>query len=60
MALSVLLHRSPVILAIPGTSSIQHLEENIGAAGISAKLTETETDPHLPRCLTKFSELHSG
>jgi len=29
-----LLHRSPVILPIPGTSSLAHFEENIGAASI--------------------------
>jgi pyridoxine 4-dehydrogenase len=34
VALSWLLHRSPVILPIPGTSSIAHLEENIAAADI--------------------------
>ncbi len=34
IALAWLLHRSPVILPIPGTSSIAHLEENTAAAGI--------------------------
>lgn len=32
VALAWLLHRSPVILPIPGTSSVAHLEENCGAA----------------------------
>lgn len=32
--ISWLLHQSPWILPIPGTTSIQHLEENINAAGI--------------------------
>ncbi len=32
VALSWLLHRSPVMLPIPGTSSVAHLEENCGAA----------------------------
>lgn len=32
LALAWLLHRSPVILPIPGTSSIEHLEENTAAA----------------------------
>jgi pyridoxine 4-dehydrogenase len=32
LALAWLLHRSKVILPIPGTSSVRHLEENIGAA----------------------------
>lgn len=40
IALAWLLHRSPVIVPIPGTSSVEHLEENVAAAGIS--LTETE------------------
>lgn len=34
VALAWLLKRSKVILPIPGTSSIQHLEENIAAAGL--------------------------
>jgi pyridoxine 4-dehydrogenase len=33
-ALAWLLWRSPVILPIPGTSSVEHLEENIAAAGL--------------------------
>ena len=32
VALSWLLHRAPNILPIPGTTSIAHLEENVGAA----------------------------
>jgi aryl-alcohol dehydrogenase-like predicted oxidoreductase len=35
IALAWLLHRSPAMLPIPGTSSIDHLEENIGAAEIA-------------------------
>jgi aryl-alcohol dehydrogenase-like predicted oxidoreductase len=34
IALAWLLHRSPVMLPIPGTSSVKHLEENVGAADI--------------------------
>jgi aryl-alcohol dehydrogenase-like predicted oxidoreductase len=34
IALAWLLKRSPVMLPIPGTSSVAHLEENIAAAGI--------------------------
>jgi pyridoxine 4-dehydrogenase len=40
LSLSWLLHHSPVILPIPGTSSVEHLEENVGAA--SVKLTDAE------------------
>jgi len=34
VALAWLLARSPVILPIPGTSSVQHLEENVAAADL--------------------------
>ncbi len=34
LALAWLLRRSPVILPIPGTSSMAHLEENVAAAGV--------------------------
>ncbi len=34
VALAWLLHRSPVILPIPGTSSIEHLEENVGSSDL--------------------------
>jgi aryl-alcohol dehydrogenase-like predicted oxidoreductase len=35
VALAWLLHRDPCILLIAGTSSVGHLEENVGAAGLS-------------------------
>jgi aryl-alcohol dehydrogenase-like predicted oxidoreductase len=40
LALAWLLHRSPVVLPIPGTGSTAHLEENVAAAGIA--LTDDE------------------
>ncbi len=40
IALAWLLHRSPVMLPIPGTSSVDHLEENVAAAAID--LTDDE------------------
>jgi aryl-alcohol dehydrogenase-like predicted oxidoreductase len=40
VALAWLLRRSPIMLPIPGTSSIEHLEENVAAAGL--KLSEDE------------------
>jgi pyridoxine 4-dehydrogenase len=40
LALAWLLHRSPVQLPIPGTSSVEHLKENTAAA--SLKLSEAE------------------
>lgn len=35
LALAWLLRRSPVILPIPGTGSVRHLEENVAAAGLA-------------------------
>ena len=43
LALAWLLHRSKVILPIPGTSSVQHLEENIGAAKLKLNAEEWAT-----------------
>ena len=40
VALAWLLRRSPLMLPIPGTSSVEHLEENVAAA--SLKLTDEE------------------
>ena len=40
VALAWLLKRSPVMLPIPGTSKVAHLEENMGAAALS--LTDAE------------------
>ena len=34
LALAWLLHRSPVMLPIPGTKSVEHLEDNVAAAAI--------------------------
>jgi pyridoxine 4-dehydrogenase len=34
VALAWLLRRSPVMLPIPGTGSVEHLEENVAAAGV--------------------------
>ena len=40
LSIAWLLHRSPMMLPIPGTSSVAHLEENIAATGL--KLSEEE------------------
>jgi aryl-alcohol dehydrogenase-like predicted oxidoreductase len=40
VALAWLLRRSPAMLVIPGTSSPEHLEENVGAAGL--ELTDAD------------------
>jgi len=42
VALAWLLRRSPVMLPIPGTGSVSHLEENVGAAQV--ELTDVEFD----------------
>ena len=43
VALAWLLARSPVILPIPGTSSIAHLEENAAAAGLKLPAEDVAT-----------------
>lgn len=51
VGLAWLLKRSPLMLPIPGTSSVAHLEENIAAAGLELpdsefrKLSEVEPPP---------------
>ena len=42
LALAWLLQRSPVMLPIPGTGSVEHLEENVAAAGL--RLSQDELD----------------
>jgi pyridoxine 4-dehydrogenase len=42
VALAWLLQRSPIMLPIPGTSSVQHLEENV--AGAALRLSQQEFD----------------
>lgn len=42
LAIAWLLKRSPVMLPIPGTSSVSHLEENLAAAGL--ELTDEQFD----------------
>jgi len=41
LSLAWLLQRSPVMLPIPGTSKVAHLEENIAAAGLRLSIEET-------------------
>jgi pyridoxine 4-dehydrogenase len=42
ISLAWLLHRSPVMLPIPGTSSLEHLEENVAAANVELSAGEWE------------------
>jgi len=53
LALAWLLHRSKVMLPIPGTSSVRHLEENVGATKV--KLSAAEWD-ELERKVKQASE----
>jgi aryl-alcohol dehydrogenase-like predicted oxidoreductase len=34
LSLAWLLHKSPVMVPIPGTSKVAHLEENVAAGGL--------------------------
>ena len=43
LSLAWLLHHSPVILPIPGTSSVQHLEENLKAADVTLSDAEWQS-----------------
>ena len=42
LALAWLLHRSPVMLPIPGTSSLPHLEENMAAGTLTLASAQWE------------------
>jgi aryl-alcohol dehydrogenase-like predicted oxidoreductase len=42
VALAWLLARSAVTLPIPGTGSVEHLEENVAAAGVRLDRDEVE------------------
>jgi aryl-alcohol dehydrogenase-like predicted oxidoreductase len=43
LGLAWLLHRSPVMLPIPGTSSLAHLEENMAARNLKLTAEEWKT-----------------
>ena len=48
VALAWLLRRSPIMLPIPGTSSIEHLEQNVAAASLRLTKEEFEELSRLP------------
>jgi pyridoxine 4-dehydrogenase len=48
VALAWLLRRSPVVLPIPGTSSIEHLTENVAAASLELTAEEYERLAEVP------------
>jgi pyridoxine 4-dehydrogenase len=47
LAIAWLLHRSPVMLPIPGTSSPDHFQDNLAAAAIGLTGTEVQAITHL-------------
>jgi aryl-alcohol dehydrogenase-like predicted oxidoreductase len=49
VALAWLLERSPVMLPIPGTSRVEHLEENVVAAGLKIDAKEMQELGRLAR-----------
>jgi pyridoxine 4-dehydrogenase len=49
VALAWLLKRSRIMLPIPGTSSVQHLEENVGAASVDLTDEEFQSLSRVPR-----------
>lgn len=51
VALAWLLSRSPVTLPIPGTSSIEHLEENVAAASLKLSQEEYERLAEVPELI---------
>ena len=51
IALAWLLRRSSFILPIPGTSSVEHLEENVGAASLQLSQEEYERMSGVPELL---------
>jgi pyridoxine 4-dehydrogenase len=55
VALAWLLRRSPVMIPIPGTKSLEHLGDNIGATAVAARLTGEEV-----RALTAVEDEESA
>jgi pyridoxine 4-dehydrogenase len=51
VALAWLLKRSPVMLPIPGTSSIEHLEQNVAAAALRLSEEEYTRLAHVPELI---------
>jgi pyridoxine 4-dehydrogenase len=49
VAIAWLLKRTPVMLPIPGTSSVRHLEENVGAASLQLSEEEYESLSRVPQ-----------
>ena len=54
VALAWLLRRSPILLPIPGTSSVEHLEENVAAASLQLSPEEYERMAEVPELLASL------
>jgi pyridoxine 4-dehydrogenase len=53
VALAWLLQRSPILLPIPGTSSTEHLQENVAAASLRLTGEEFESLSRVPQLVAK-------
>jgi aryl-alcohol dehydrogenase-like predicted oxidoreductase len=53
VALAWLLQRSPIMLPIPGTSSVEHLQENVRAASLRLSTEEYEALSRVPPPMAK-------
>jgi len=53
VALAWLLQRSPIMLPIPGTSSVEHLQENVRAASLRLSTEEYEALSRVPPATAK-------
>ena len=58
VALAWLLRRSPIMLPIPGTSSIEHLEENVAAASLRLTDGDYERLSSVPELVGKIGRAH--
>jgi hypothetical protein len=58
LALAWLLKRSPVMLPIPGTSTVAHLEDNLAAAAPTSRTTSSPS--WLPSRVMKLVPVHGG
>lgn len=56
LALAWLLRRSPVMLPIPGTSTVAHLEENLEAAGIELSPVQLQMLEHATRAPSEVTD----
>jgi pyridoxine 4-dehydrogenase len=60
IALAWLLRRSPIVLPIPGTSSVEHLEENVAAASVQLTEEEYERLRDVPELAAHHIEFRTG